>query len=114
MKSYKDIACHNCGAVLPMEISNMPTEQKKIWYPGKKCPMCGSEEFFPSIKSSEPVQKKPVKEWRYNPWYGISAIAIVAILIPVYFLVRRPATATARTTVVICTECDAVSETEVR
>ncbi len=114
MKSYKDIACHNCGAVLPMEISNMPTEEKKIWYPGKKCPICGSQEFFPSIKSSGPVEKEPVKGWRYNSWYGISAMAVVVILIPVYFLLRRPATIAARTTVVSCTECDAASEAQVR
>ena len=114
VKSYKDIACHNCGAVLPMEISNMPTEEKKIWYPGKKCPICGSQEFFPSIKSSGPVEKEPVKGWRYNSWYGISAMAVVVILIPVYFLLRRPATIAARTTVVSCTECDAASEAQVR
>jgi len=114
MKSYKDIECHNCGAVLPMEISNMATNQKNVWYPGKKCPLCGSQEFYPSIKADEPVQTVPVSGWRYNPWYGIIAVGIVIILIPTWlFLSRRKNKPAAKNMMLICTECDQVFEAKV-
>ena len=119
MKSYKDIACHNCGAVLPMEISNTPTEMKKVWYPGKKCPLCGSQEFFPLIKDTTPVKKKAKKEWRYNPWYGISALGILVLIIPLWFFVIKPitigrATTPSKNMVLICAECKNVFEKKIR
>jgi hypothetical protein len=106
MKSYKDIGCRNCGAVLPMEVSNLVVDEKNVWFPGKKCPMCGSQEFYPSIKPSEPVNVKSGKEWKYNPWYGIVAISIVVIFIPIYFFVLRGGSkSVSRNAILMCEVC---------
>lgn len=114
VKSYKDIECHHCGAVLPMEISNMSTSEKNVWYPGKKCSICGSQEFYPLIKPSEPVQTVPVSGWRYNPWYGIIAVSIVIILIPTWlFLSRKKNKPAPKNMMLICTECNETFEAKV-
>lgn len=114
MKSYKDIGCRNCGAVLPMELSNEPVEEKNIWFPGKKCPICGSQEFFPTIKQKDPVNVKTKKEWRYNPYYGLVALGIVIILIPVWVIfAKRSSKEILKNTILICEECKQISEKEV-
>ena len=118
MKSYRDIACASCGAVLPMEISNSPTEMKNVWYPGKKCPMCGSQEFYPSITAEPIVEQSAGKRgWRYNPWYGISAVAVAIIAAPLILLAvhlsRRPEPAPSRAVVLVCADCGHIFEKEI-
>lgn len=114
MKSYKDIGCRHCGAVLPMEVSSFPTDEKNIWYPGKKCPMCNSQEFYPVIKPNEAADVKTKKEWKYNPYYGIIAIAIVILLIPVWLIAtRKSSRELSQELVLICAECKEVYKEEV-
>lgn len=114
MKSYKDIGCRNCGAVLPMELSNEPVEEKNVWFPGKKCPICGSQEFFPIIKQNSPVNVKVKKEWKYNPYYGLIALGIVIILIPVWLIfAKKSSKEVTKNTILICEECNEIYEKEV-
>lgn len=118
MKSYRDIACRSCSAVILMEISNSPTEMKKVWYPGKKCPMCGSQEFYPSIvDETAPVRSPEKKGWRYNPWYGIGALVIVIVVAPLILLAihlaRRQKPPPPRTVVLVCAECQEIFEKEI-
>jgi hypothetical protein len=114
MKSYKDIGCRNCGAVLPMEVSNIATDEKNVWYPGKKCPMCDSQEFYPTIKPSEPAHVNKKKEWKYNPWYGVVAIGIVIIFIPIYFFVLRSSSeGKLNNAMLMCSKCSEVFSSKV-
>jgi len=114
MKSYKDVGCRNCGAVFPMELSNTPVESKGVWFPGKKCPMCGSQEFYPTIKPSEPANVKSKKEWRYNPYYGLIALGIVIIIIPVWLIAsRRSGSVVSKNIVLVCSECKEIFEKKV-
>jgi hypothetical protein len=97
-----------------MEISNTPTDYKKTWYPGKKCPMCGSQEFYPLIADTTPAPTKTRINWRYNPWYGIAALIVVAVLaLLIWLLPHRSVQPQSKQMLLICSECSETFEAEV-
>jgi RNA polymerase subunit RPABC4/transcription elongation factor Spt4 len=96
--AQRDIGCEACGAVLPMEISGYSVDKPNIWFPGKKCPMCGSEKFYPviPITDTDRAQEQPTSIKRrllLNPWTGIIALAVTigVVLIVVLWPGRRMA-----------------------
>ncbi len=69
-----------------MEISSINLDKPNVWYPGKRCPMCGSEKFFPVIaitetdkRSEEPVSFR--RRLLLNPWTGIGALALTLVVV---------------------------------
>jgi len=64
-----------------MEISSYSVNKPKIWFPGRKCPICGSEKFFPviPITDTDRTLEEPSSVKRrllLNPWTGIVALAV--------------------------------------
>ena len=84
--AQRDIGCEGCGAVLPMTISSFSTDKTSVWFPGKKCPMCGSEKFYPviPITDTDRAQEPEVSLKRrvlMNPWTGIAAVGFTVVVI---------------------------------
>ncbi len=89
--AFRDIGCEACGAVLPMEISRVKLNKPNVWHPGKLCPMCGAEKFFPiiAITDTDTRQDKPVSIQRrllLNPWTGIAALVVAIVVVLGIFL----------------------------
>lgn len=93
--ALRDVGCEDCGALLPMEISSIKFEKPNVWYPGKHCPMCGSEKFYPVVAITETdkrrEQPKSLKRrLLLNPWTGIVALVVtVAVVLGIIFLPKR-------------------------
>jgi DNA-directed RNA polymerase subunit RPC12/RpoP len=94
--ALRDVGCEACGTLLPMEISSVKLDTPNVWYPGKRCPMCGSEKFFPVIavtetdmRREEPTSLK--RRLLLNPWTGIvAAIVAVAVVLGILLWPRHP------------------------
>lgn len=84
--AQRDIGCEACGALLPMQISRLKLHKPNVWYPGKPCPMCGSEKFFPvvAITETDRRQEQPASIKRrllINPWTGIVALGVSIVVV---------------------------------
>jgi DNA-directed RNA polymerase subunit RPC12/RpoP len=84
--AQRDIGCEDCGAVLPMMISSFSADMPNVWHPGKKCPMCGSERFYPiiPITDTDRAQEPEVSLKRRvltNPWTGVAALGLTIVIV---------------------------------
>jgi DNA-directed RNA polymerase subunit RPC12/RpoP len=89
--ALRDVGCEACGTLLPMEISSVKLDMPNVWYPGKRCPMCGSEKFFPviAITETDTRPREPTSLKRrllLNPWTGvIAAVVAIAVVLGILF-----------------------------
>jgi hypothetical protein len=78
-----------------MEISSFSTDKPNVWHPGKKCPMCGSDKFYPiiPITDTDRAQEEPVSLKRrllLNPWTGVAAVVLtIAVVLLIVFWPRH-------------------------
>jgi len=110
----RDVACEDCNVVLPMQISSFNLDKHNVWYPGKKCPMCGSEKFFPVIAITETdiqqarQQVSLKRRLLLNPWTGVAAfIVTIIVVLAIVFWPRHPA-ATGEEVLFHCEKCHAL------
>jgi len=113
--AQRDIGCEDCGAVLPMEISSIKLDKPNLWHPGKHCPMCGSEKFFPIIAVTETDrrQEEPAPLKRrvlMNPWTGIAALAVTIIVVLGIVLWPRSAADSGEKVLFLCDKCGEIFE----
>jgi RNA polymerase subunit RPABC4/transcription elongation factor Spt4 len=93
--TQRDVGCDACGALLPMEISSVKLNMPNVWYPGKRCPMCGSDKFFPviAITETDTRREEPTSLKRrllLNPWTGIVAFVVaVGVVVGILVWPRR-------------------------
>ena len=118
MAALKDIGCEDCGALFPMSIAKMRTDAPNTWFPGKKCPICGSEKFYPVIKTPE-IEETEAKEsiwatWKQNPWVGIGAAILVLIFIPLAIFLSRPKHEHGIRAIYMCEKCGYLFSASVR
>ncbi len=80
MPEMTDIRCEECGAVFPMLVG--ATERKKghAWYPGRKCPICGSEKFLP-VPKTDGFEPKPIAKWKLDRRIGIAAGVVIFVFV---------------------------------
>jgi DNA-directed RNA polymerase subunit RPC12/RpoP len=110
----RDVACEDCNVVLPMEISSINLDKPNVWYPGKKCPMCGSDKFFPVIaitetdRQQERQQQSLKRRLLLNPWTGVAAFIVTVIVVLAIAFWPRHAGETGEKALFHCQECRAL------
>jgi hypothetical protein len=90
MPEMTDIRCEDCGAVFPMIVGEAQRKEDHSWFPGRKCPICGSEKFFPVVKT---VEAKPIAKWKLDKRVGIAAGAVAGVFLIIglaWFSHERP------------------------
>jgi RNA polymerase subunit RPABC4/transcription elongation factor Spt4 len=111
--AQRDIGCEDCGAVMPMQISAINLDKPNVWYPGKKCPMCGSEKFLPviAITDTDREAERPTSFKRrllVNPWTGIAAIAVTMVVVLGVMFWPHHRRDTGEKVLFYCEKCDKV------
>jgi len=112
--ALRDVACEDCNVVLPMEISSFNLDKPNVWYPGKKCPMCGSEKFFPVIavtetdRQQEQQQESLKRRLLVNPWTGVAAFIVTIIVVLAIVFWPRHAAETSEKALFYCEKCHKV------
>ncbi|MBN1916553.1 MAG: hypothetical protein JW889_01485 [Verrucomicrobia bacterium] len=111
--AQRDIGCEGCGAVLPMTISSFSTDTPNVWHPGKRCPMCGSEKFYPviPITDTDRAQEQEVSLKRRlltNPWTGIAALGLTILVVLVVVLWPRHSGDRGAKVLFFCSNCQEV------
>ncbi len=92
MPEMSDVACDDCGAIFPMIVGDKERKNQHTWQPGRKCPICGSEKFFPVVKTAE-AEEKPLAKWKVDRRVGIAAVAVAGLFLIiglVWYLHERP------------------------
>jgi Zn finger protein HypA/HybF involved in hydrogenase expression len=92
MAEMSDVACEDCGAVFPMIVGDKERKEQHAWYPGKKCPICASDKFFPVVKTVE-AEEKPLAKWKVDRRVGIAAAVVAALFLIiglVWYFHERP------------------------
>ena len=86
--ALRDVACEDCNVVLPLQVSSFNQDKPNVWYPGKKCPMCGSEKFYPVItitdtdrQQARQQQVSLKRRLLMNPWTGVAAFIVTVIIV---------------------------------
>ncbi len=90
MPEMIDIRCDYCGAVFPMIVGDTQRKDQHVWYPGKKCPICASEKFFPVVKA---VEARVLAKWKLDRRVGIAAGVMAGLFLIIgliWFLHERP------------------------
>jgi len=111
--AQRDIGCEDCGALLPMQISSVKLDKPNVWYPGKPCPMCGSEKFYPvvAITETDTRQEQPASLKRrllINPWTGIVALGVTIVVVLGVILWPRHRTDRGEKVLFFCDACGEV------
>jgi DNA-directed RNA polymerase subunit RPC12/RpoP len=75
-----DIRCEECGAVFPMIVGTTRRERDHTWHPGRKCPICGSEKFFP-VPKTDGFEPKPIAKWKLDRRVGIAAGVVIFVFV---------------------------------
>jgi hypothetical protein len=107
MPEMADVRCEECGAVYPMKVGTADRSKDHIWYPGKKCPICGSEKFFPVVKTDK-FETKPIAKWKLDKRVGIAAgivIGVFLIIGIVWTLLEKPHRKAGLKAVYVCDVC---------
>jgi Zn finger protein HypA/HybF involved in hydrogenase expression len=107
MAEMTDVACEDCGAIFPMIVGSAERRDQNTWYPGKKCPICGSAKFLPVVKTVEAVEK-PLAKWKVDRRVGIAAgiVAGVFLIIGfVWYLHERPRRQAGVKALYVCEVC---------
>lgn len=107
MPEMSDVACEDCGAIFPMIVGDAKRKDQQAWYPGKRCPICGSEKFFPVVKTAEP-EEKPFAKWKVDRRVGIAAGVVAAVFLIiglVWYLHERPRRKAGLETLYMCDVC---------
>ena len=105
MAEMTDIRCEECGAVYPMIVGQTERKEHHVWFPGKKCPLCGSEKFFPVVKTVEP---KPIAKWKVDRRVGIAAGVTAAVFLLIgliWYVHERPHRKSGVKAVYMCEVC---------
>ena len=111
--AQRDIGCESCGAVLPMMISSFSADMPNVWHPGKKCPMCGSEKFYPviPITDTDRAQEPEVSLKRRlltNPWTGVAALGLTIVVVLLVIFWPRHRTDRGEKVLFFCDKCQEV------
>jgi len=107
MAEMTDVRCEECGAVFPMIVGETERKQDHVWYPGRKCPICGSEKFFPVVRTDK-FEPKPLAKWKIDRRVGIAAGAVIVVFLTigiVWTLRARPHREAGLTAVYMCDVC---------
>jgi RNA polymerase subunit RPABC4/transcription elongation factor Spt4/DNA-directed RNA polymerase subunit RPC12/RpoP len=112
--ALRDVACEDCNMVLPMEISSFNQDKPNVWYPGKKCPMCGSEKFYPVIAITETDRQQALQQVSLkrrlllNPWTGVAAFIVTIIVVLAIVFLPRHAGESSEKALFFCEKCHAL------
>lgn len=112
--ALRDIACEDCNVVLPMEISSINLDKPNVWHPGKKCPMCGSEKFYPVIAITETDRQQALQQVSMkrrllmNPWTGVAAFIVTIVVVLAIIFWPRGAQESTEKALFFCEKCHAL------
>jgi Zn finger protein HypA/HybF involved in hydrogenase expression len=107
MAEMTDVRCEDCGAVFPMIVGQTERKEDHAWFPGRKCPICASEKFFPVVKTDK-GEEKPLSKWKVDRRVGIAAgVTIVVFLLigVIWYFHERPHRQAGRKALYICGVC---------
>jgi hypothetical protein len=107
MAEMVDVRCEECGAVFPMMVGASERKQEHAWYPGKKCPICGSEKFFPVVRTDR-FEPKPLAKWKVDRRVGIAAGVVIFVFLIVgfaWYVHERPHRKAGLRAVFMCDVC---------
>ncbi len=107
MAEMVDVRCEECGAVFPMMVGATDRKRNHTWHPGRRCPICGSEEFFPVVKTDK-FEVKPLARWKVDRRVGIAAgvVIVVFLIVGVVWYARvRPHREAGLKAVYVCDHC---------
>jgi len=107
MPEMADVRCEECGAVFPMMVGKTERKQDHAWHPGKKCPICGSEKFFPVVKTDK-FEPRPIAKWKIDRRVGITAGALIVVFLIVLlvgYIRARPHREAGLKAVYMCDVC---------
>ena len=107
MAEMTDVVCEDCGAIFPMIVGSAQRRDQNAWYPGRKCPICGSPKFLPVVKTAEGMEK-PLAKWKVDRRVGIAAAIVAGVFLIigfVWYLHERPRRPAGEKALYVCDVC---------
>jgi len=108
MPEMTDIGCEECGAVFPMIVGATERKRDHVWFPGRTCPICGSEKFLP-VPKTDGFEPKPIAKWKLDRRVGIAAGVVIFVFLIigiVWHFHERPHREGGLKAVYMCDVCD--------